>query len=415
MCNRAQSARFLFLLALAPWAALAQTAGTGNLVGTVTDGTGAVVAAAKVTVVNTETAFVSETVTNGEGAYYVPYLAPGAYRVTIEAAGFKRLVRDGILIRTGESPRIDVKLELGTLADSVTISGGTPLLDTETSTSGQTLSGSELVKLPVSQKTTNRMLWYYPGATATSGYHILGQRQNAVGYQVDGIEGKEPGIQSFGGTDTQISTTVDAFEEVKVFTTGTPAEYGHSAGGMMSVVFKSGANQLHMSLEDRYLGKDMIHRSILEQLTPTNPFTYHEATALVSGPVILPKIYNGKDKTFWLFGWEKHIEIGGTSSAVTTVPTDAMYNGDFSFAGQSSPKVLPIYNPFTTVPEQRHLHPRPPSPNNMIPKSLFDPAVQKFLAMHPFTDRQSARHPQRHRTHPEPGPKPNQGNLPHAL
>ncbi|MCU1258949.1 MAG: hypothetical protein JWO80_1834 [Bryobacterales bacterium] len=384
MSKRARFATLFFNVVLAAGSAWSQTAGTGNLVGNVKDTTGAVIAAAKVSAVNTETAFLSETVTSAEGAYYVPYLAPGTYRLTIEAGGFKKLVRDGIIIRTGESPRIDVQLELGALTDSVTISGGTPLLDTETSTSGQTLSGSELVKLPVSQKTTNRMLWYYPGATATSGYHVLGQRQNAIGYQVDGIEGKEPGIQSFGGTDTQISTTVDAFEEVKVFTTGTPAEYGHSAGGMMSVVFKSGANQVHASLEDRYLGKDMIHRSYLEQLTPTNPFAYHEATALVSGPVILPKIYNGKDRTFWLFGWEKHVEIGGTSSAVTTVPTAAMYNGDFSFGGQSSPKVLPIYNPFTTT-LVNGTYTRSPFPNNMVPRSLFDPAVQKFLAMNPFT------------------------------
>lgn len=362
----------------------AQTGGAGTLVGTVTDSTGAVVVGAKVTVVNTETAFVSETVTSQEGGYYAPYLAPGTYRLTIEGAGFKRYVREGVIIRTGETPRIDVKLELGAVSDSVTVSGATPLLDTETSTSGQTLSGNELTQLPVSQKTTNRMLWYYPGATAMSGYHVLGQRQNAIGYQVDGIEGKEPGIQTFGGTDTQISTTTDAFEEVKVFTTGTPAEFGHSGGGMMSVVFKSGTNELHGSAEDRYLGKDMIHRSYLEQLEPTNPFQYHEATALLSGPVMLPKIYNGKNRTFWLFGWEKHIEIGGTASAVTTVPTQAMYNGDFSFGGQTSPKVYPIYNPFTT----RNVNgtwTRDPFAGNVIPKSLFDPAVQKFLGLNPFT------------------------------
>src|SRR5262249_25261950 len=157
---------------------------------------------------------------------------------------------------------------------------------------GQILSGDSLVKIPISQKTTQRMLFYYPGTSGMSGLHVLGQRQNMIGYTMDGVSGKEPGIQTFGGTDTHASTTQDAFQEVKVYTTGTPAEFGHSAGGLMSIVFKSGANQFHGSLEDRYLGKSMVHRSYLEQAQPTAPFLYHELTGVASGPVLLPK-YHG--------------------------------------------------------------------------------------------------------------------------
>jgi hypothetical protein len=362
----------------------AQTAGTGTLVGNITDASGAAIASAPITLVNSETAFVSKTVASATGAYTIPYLAPGSYQLSVETAGFKRYVQNGIQVRGGEVPRVDVKLEVGAVTESISVSGSAPLLETETSASGQILSGNELAQLPVSQKTVQRMLWYYPGANAMSGYHILGQRQNMIGYTVDGIEGKEPGIQSFGGTDTQISTTADAFEEVKVYTTGTPAEFGHSAGGLMNVVFKSGTNQLHGVAEDRYIGKEMVHRSILEQLEPTAPFGYHETTALATGPVFLPKIYNGHDKTFWLFGYARHYEIGGTSSAITTVPTAAMYNGDFSFGGQTSPKVNPIYNPFTTV-QNGSTYTRDPFPGNIVPKSLFDPAVQNFFALNPFT------------------------------
>ena len=110
--------------------------------------------------------------------------------------GFKQYVRSGIIIRSGETPRIDVQLEVGAVSESVTVAGGTPLLDTETAESGQTLSGDELVKLPVSQKSVQRMLYYYPGVSSMSGFHVLGQRQNSIGFQVDGIEGKEPGIRS---------------------------------------------------------------------------------------------------------------------------------------------------------------------------------------------------------------------------
>ena len=87
------------------------------------------------------------------------------------------------------------------------------------------------------------------------GFHVLGQRARSMGYTVDGINGKEPGIGNIGGTNEQISTTQDAFEEVKIHTTGTPAEYGHAAGGLMSIVFKSGTNQFHGSVENRHIGR----------------------------------------------------------------------------------------------------------------------------------------------------------------
>lgn len=247
--------RLLFAAAILAGSMLAQTAGTGTLVGAVTDSTGAVVVGAKVSVVNVATAFVSETTTSSEGAYYVPYLAPGTYRLTVEAAGFKRYLREGIQIRTAEVPRVDVQLEVGAVTESVNVTAAAPLLETETSSSGQILSGEVLVKIPVSQKRSIRMLFYYPGASPMSGFHVLGQRNNMIGYTVDGVNGKEPGTQSLGGTDDQLSTTQDAYQEVKVHTTGVPAEYGHAAGGLMSIVFKSGANQLHGSAEDRHISK----------------------------------------------------------------------------------------------------------------------------------------------------------------
>jgi len=360
-----------------------QAAGTATLVGRIGDSSGSVIPGAKVVVVNVDTAFVSVTVTTAEGTYNVPYLAPGSYRMTVESTGFKKYVRDGIQLRTGETPRIDIALEVGAVTESVQVDGAAALLETETSASGLVLSGEQLLKIPVPQKRAIRMLFYYPGASAVNGFHILGQRGGAIGYTMDGVNGKEPGIGITGGTNEQISTTQDAFQEVKVYTTGTPAEFGHSAGGLMSVVFKSGGNDFHGSAENRYINKAMIHRNYLEQLPRTNPFTYHETTFLFTGPVLIPKLYNGRNKTFWLAGWERHFEKAGTSSARTTVPTPEMYNGDFSFGGQRNPAPLPLYNPFSTRQTGTTFE-REPFPNNIIPKSLIDPAVQKFLDRKPF-------------------------------
>src|SRR5207253_8242409 len=115
-----------------------------------------------------------------------------------------------------------------------------------------------------------------------------------------------------------------------------------------------------------------------------NPFTYHETTLLFTGPLKLPKLYSGRDRTFWLAGFERHFENSGTNSVQTTVPSEAMYNGDFSFGGQTSPAPLTIYNPFTTR-QSGSTWVRDPFPGNIVPKNLFDAAAVNFLKQNPFT------------------------------
>jgi len=377
--------KHLFIFAISIVTALGQTAGTATLVGTISDSSGAVLAGAKVTAISTTTAFTSESTTTAEGSYYLPYLAPGEYRMTVEAAGFKRYTREGIVVRTGEMPRINITMELGAVTESVSVSGAAPLLETETSSSGQVLDGDLLIKVPLSQKRAIRIMNYMPGANSIGGFTVLGQRARAMGYTVDGINGKEPGIGNTNGTDAQISTTQDAFEEVKLYTTGSPAELGHSAGGLMSIVFRSGTNQLHGSGEVRYINRNMIHRHFLEQNARTNPFMYQERTFLFHGPMVLPKLYKGRDKTFWLAGWEQHFENAGASSAFATVPTPEMRAGNFNFPG-----ALAIRNPFTTRQDPsitaNNGWTRDLFPGNVIPSSLIDPAVKNFLDRRPLAD-----------------------------
>ena len=229
----------LVLFLLVPLA-FAQTTGTATLVGTVTDNTGAIVPGATVKIVNTETQFVYNGQTNPEGAYYVPNLIPGTYRLTIEASGFKRYVREGIILRTSEQPRIDVKLEVGAVTESIQVDASAPLLETETTSTGQILEGETIVKIPILQKYAFRILLYLPSTSNINGQHVVGQRERSLGYTIDGIGGKEPVRSMIGSTNQVTSTTIDALQEVKLFTTGMPAEFGHSAGGLLSTVFKTG-------------------------------------------------------------------------------------------------------------------------------------------------------------------------------
>ncbi len=140
-----------------------QTGGGATLVGTVKDSTGAVVASAKVSVVNTGTAFLSETTTAADGGYYVPYLAAGSYKITVEAAGFKRFVRDGITLRPGEVPRVDIALELGAVTESIAVTAELPALNTENVASGFTLSKEDLPKVPGLMKRSVYLLQFMPG------------------------------------------------------------------------------------------------------------------------------------------------------------------------------------------------------------------------------------------------------------
>src|SRR5215831_18835254 len=358
-----------FALLAAP-AAVAQTTGAATIVGTVTDTSGAVIAGAKVTVVNTETNFHFEGLTNQDGYYYVPYLRPGIYNVTIEAPGFKRYVRDAIDRRTNDSPRIDARLEVGTRAESVEVQGETPLLETETSVAGGVLGGSIVVQIPVLQKLTFRLLPYLPGTQVINGLHLNGQRERAMGYNLDGLGAKEPVTGAVGTTNRVVTSSIDAISEVKAYSTGMPAEFGHTAGGALAVVFRSGTNQFHGSLEDRYLNNTLLHRDYFDTILPP-PEIYHELSAVLSGPVRFPKLYNGKDRTFWLFGYARHHEKA-SETFIGDVPSPDMLNGNFNFFDAAGRQVgNTIYDPATIRQLANGSWTADPFPDNPMDKTRF--------------------------------------------
>ncbi len=358
--------RIVLLLLLSASAAFSQSTGAASIVGTVTDSTGAVVPGVKVSVRNLGTQFVSAGQTNSAGAYYIPSLASGSYEVVVEAAGFKKFVQSGLILRINESPRIDVQLEIGNVTESVKVDGTPPLLETESAGSGQVLDGEVVEKLPVMQKFVHRVLLYMPGMTNINGQHAVGQRQRAIGYSMDGVSGKEPAVGQLGDYQRTMIASLDSVQEFKMWTTGSPAEFGHSAGGQLSLVFKGGTNQFHGSLEDRYTNGKLIHRAFLEQLPRTGAFAYHEWGATASGKIV-------KDKTFFFGGFQQHYEKV-SETAIVTVPSPEMLAGNFSFGGRG----LPIYNPYTTR-QVGTTWTRDPFPGNIVPANLFDSVSRKLI------------------------------------
>ncbi len=375
--------RAIVTLMIAVGSLIAQTGGGATLVGTVKDASGASVGGAKVTVINTATSFTTATTTSVEGAYYVPYLAPGDYRVKVSSAGFKEFVREGITLRSAEVPRIDITLDLGSITDSVTVRASASLLNTENVVSAYVIPADVLTETPGVMKRTVYLLQYMPGIVGVvgqAGFHIQGQAQNDIGFSLDGISAKSPYTGVVNQVDGVIQGSTDAMEEVKVLTTGVSAEYGHSAGGSMKMVYKSGTNSLHASFEDRYLNGSWVHRNYITQkpLPPQAPWYYQTFDLVASGPVVIPKIYDGRNKTFWLSDYAINHEHT-INLTVGTVPTPEMLSGDFSFKDATGGG-LPLYNPFSTR-QTGTTYTRDPLPNNIVPKSLMDPVALKFLAL----------------------------------
>ncbi|MEX2262973.1 MAG: TonB-dependent receptor [Bryobacteraceae bacterium] len=350
-----------------------------------TDSTAAILTGVSVTVRNVETGVARSTVTNEEGIYRVPYLNPGLYEVTYEAGGFRRLLQSNVQVRSTETTRLNVSLEVGAVVESVEVSAATELLETETSTTGHLVSGITLNRIPSPQQRVQTILFRMPGVTSQGGFgHVAGQRARAFNATMDGVSGMEP-VRGEVATDRFLNTVTENMAEVKILTTVLPAEYGHSGGGVMNVTYKSGTNQLHGVAQERYRHKDMLHRSWNEPAVTANDVSYHFLTGTLSGPVVLPKIYNGRNKTFWLFGFQRHMERSSENND-RNVPSPEMLAGDFSFPQQlaAGGRVDPIYDPFSLTQLANGTYSRTQFPNNLIPQSRFDPVAKNFLALGPY-------------------------------
>ncbi len=367
-----------FTILLAASASWAQT-GQGTITGTVLDSTGATIPNASVRVTNTATEVSTTTASNEEGIYRTPYLNPGTYRITFESGGFKRLVRSNILVRSSETLRVDATLEVGNVVEAVEVSAAASLLETETSATGHLVTGDQLIKLPNPQMKIESMLWLVPGVTSQAGFgHAAGGRSRSFVMANDGVSATTPGNGTLG-TGRNVNPAEHNIQEVKVLTTTLPAEYGHSGGGMMNITFKSGTNQLHFVAEERYMARQMIHRNWQDANKPTNNFGFHLMSGMVSGPIYLPKIYNGRNKTFFMMGFQRHHEKASENNDVT-VPSPAMLNGDFSFNGIGDP----IFDPASLTRDAAGNYARTQFPGNQIPRSRFDPVFNKFLSLNPY-------------------------------
>ena len=369
--------------------------GTATINGSVLDPAGSVVPRVDVTVVNLDTNFTFTALTNSEGLYRVPSLQPGPYRITFKAVGFKQLVRNGVMLRTGDVLAVNANLEVGALTESIAVTASAELVESQTASAGAVLEGHTLQALPMYQRFVDATAMFMPGVSvgttsgsgSVSGYNMAGQRSSAIGMFEDGISVNTPSADA-----ASLRSVQNSVAEVKVLTTSLPAEYGHSAGGVVSTVKKTGTNELHGMGTFYGHARQMQQRNFFDQSTFSQPvvgfpngitpFFFLNPEANIGGPVVLPKIYNGRNKTFFFFGWNKIIEKIRNFQAFGTVPDQNMKNGDFSFGGLG----VPIYDPVTTRQLADGTWARDPFPNNQIPLNRINPVAQKVLAINPWAN-----------------------------
>lgn len=355
----------------------------GSITGTVTDTSGAALARASVLVTNTargETINLESTTT---GQYSASNLIPGTYEVRVEASGFAQSIFKGIDVKVAEVTRLDVRLKLGNIAETVNVTSESQILKTDASDIGTSIESSLLSTLPLQvggavrdPLAFTKLTPGFNGQTANSAreyqsyYTVNGGQSGATQILVDGADVQLTSVQSQYNT----GVSVDAVEEFKVMSSNFSAEYGRSTGGIINLSLKSGTNQFHGSAFD-YLRND-----VLDAKGFFNPERLenrqNDFGLTFSGPVWIPKIYNGHSKTFFFFAYEGFRYRQGALNSLITLPIDSFRHGDFSQLVDANGDQIPIYDPASTVVHTDGTVERQQFPGNIIPSDRIDSFAQ---------------------------------------
>jgi len=382
------------------WGLLAVTAAftqvnKSSLVGVLRDSSGAAVPGATVTITNTATGAVHREMTDDTGLYRANLLDVGTYAVTMEKSGFKKAVQEGVALQVGETTTLDVTMEVGALSDSVTVSAESELLRTETGSAGSTLEARNVQELPSIGRNP------YVFVSLISGIQYTGDPTYVNPWDASGPSafvangfGSGTGATSGAGSTSMFyldgvvnlrmdavsfSPSPDAVEEMRAQTNAFDAEYGHSAAAFINVTTRGGSNRLHGAVYD-YLRNNFLNANdFFSNRSGLGKAEFHQDDygGSIGGPLSLPKIYRGHDRTFFFFNYEgTQLRQGGNTENI--VPTALQRKGDFSQTVNTKGQAFTIYDPYSSTTA------RTPFPGNVIPASELDPVALKILQFYPL-------------------------------
>ena len=332
----AMALSFVLLFTGSAWAQLSsQTA----LVGTVTDSGGLVVPGAQVVAVNTGTKDTYEATTNNEGYYDIPFARPGRYEITVAMAGFQTFKTTGVELNTNQVVRTNATLAVGAITESVTVESAAQVLNTDRATVSETINERAIVELPLQGRNVWSLAQTTPGVLSAGTSDIgqsfrgAGQREIQNSLALDGINSSANLLAA-----TSMRPIAEAVTEIQVQTGSTSAEFGSYLGVHINVVTKSGTNNLHGSVFHFAQDDSLDSRGYFDNpALPKNPRDRKQFGAQVDGPIVIPGLYDGRNKTFFMGAYEG-VRAEGLSSPTVSVPTALMRQGNFSEVTQPDPK-----------------------------------------------------------------------------
>lgn len=366
--------------------------GRGTISGTITDASGASVPAANVRIVNTATNAATAVVSNDEGYFTAPALPVGIYSVTAEKTGFKRLAQSNITLQVDGRISLNLVMEVGATAESIEVTAEAPLVDVGSATVGKVVENRRIAELPLNGRNALALVMLTPGVKSQAGPTNSGFVDRGTALSAISINGGPSSLNSFildGGNnnsaylaDVNVNPTVDAVEEFKVQSNTMSAEFGFTAGGVVNIVTRSGTNQFHGS--GTYFVRNDAFDARRAYTASKEVFRYHQYGGTIGGPIKLPKLYDGKDRSFFFFNYEGWQNKRNRSN-ILSVPIEEQRNGNFSRLFNANGTLIPIYDPATTVANPNGSgFIRQAFPGNIIPSNRLDPVSQQMLQFFPL-------------------------------
>ena len=366
---------------------------TASVNGTVLDPAGAAVPNAKVRALNESTNLEVRATTDSDGRYTFPSLPPGGpYSISVEAAGFNTEERKGVSLEVNQAARIDFTMKIGATTERLVVTAEAPLIDATSAAMGQDIPSESIVDLPLNERNTYSFVFLAPGVQGdvsftynNMNFSINGGRPGTTDILVDGIP-SSPGLAN-PNQGIAVFPSVESVQELKVQTNAYSAEFGRSGSGIVNMIYKSGTNKLHGSLFEFLRNSNLDANTYFANLngSPLPNFKRNQFGASAGGPVDIPRVYNGHNKTFFFVAYEG-LRRGSATSLTTTVPTEAQRNGDFTRLLNSSGQLITIYDPTTTLPQGSGFV-RSPFPGNTIPGNRIDKVGKNIAAYYALPNR----------------------------
>ncbi len=364
-----------------------------TITGTITDPQGAMVPGAKIAVKNLATNVVTTVETNDRGFYTVPPVNPGEYSVTVSATGFKTTVQRSVELRVADRMGLDLQLELGGTTETVVVMSEAPLLETQTAGQGTVLNKELVQAMPTRGRNVFDLVQMTAGVTgrvqSTFGLRPFDNGENNV--RINGGLGNTNEVLLDGSPNTQRESTApanvsivpppEAVGEVRIQTNLYDAEYGRTGGGVISISLRSGTNDYHGAAW-WYVRNDILNANTFESNAAggaKTSYRLHEPGAHLAGPVRIPGLYDGRDKTFFMYTIDIFRDVRPSPSSMM-VPTVLQKSGDFSqtYVSGTSGATVALYDPLTTV-QSGSSYTRTPFAGNRIPASLINPIAAKVM------------------------------------